>query len=264
MATGIIGRALAGAGAATEQVGLEQMKAAVERTHGSAVLRGVGSFGDVFSAKALQAMDEPLLVASTDGVGTKVELAARLGGFRGVGADIVNHCIGDILVQGARPLFFLDYIASSKLDAGNVAEVVTGMAEACAVSDCALLGGETAEMPGVYAPDAFDIQLSIQLLLMAVIGGLGSLHGVIFGAIFVGFLPQAIALLRTHLPDAIAYAPGIEPGVFGLILVLVILFEPQGIYGRWLKLKLYFDLAPLYKNATFKRQKSFAKSERLR
>lgn len=136
---------------------VDNMKAAVERTHGPAVLRGVGSFGGAFSASAIKAMDDPVLVASTDGVGTKVELAARLGRYRGVGADIVNHCIDDVLVQGARPLFFLDYIASSKLDADQVAEVVTGMAEACEVAGCALLGGETAEMPGVYAPGAFDI-----------------------------------------------------------------------------------------------------------
>ena len=136
---------------------VDQMKAAVERTHGAAVLKGVGSFGGVFSGAVLKAMDEPLLVASTDGVGTKVELAARLGKYRGVGADIVNHFIDDVLVQGARPLFFLDYIASSRLDADQVAEVVTGMAEACEVAGCALLGGETAEMPGVYAPGAFDI-----------------------------------------------------------------------------------------------------------
>ena len=134
-----------------------QMKQAVERTHGPAVLRGVGSFGGAFSGKAIKAMDEPVLVASTDGVGTKVELAARLGRYRGVGIDIVNHCIDDVLVQGARPLFFLDYIAASKLRADHVAEVVTGMAEACEAAGCALLGGETAEMPGVYAPDAFDI-----------------------------------------------------------------------------------------------------------
>jgi phosphoribosylamine--glycine ligase/phosphoribosylaminoimidazole synthetase len=133
------------------------MKAAVESTHGPAVLRGVGSFGGSFSAAALKDMDDPVLVASTDGVGTKVELAARLGRYRGVGADIVNHCINDVFVQGARPLFFLDYVASSKLDADQVAEVVTGMAEACATAGCALLGGETAEMPGVYAPGAFDI-----------------------------------------------------------------------------------------------------------
>ncbi|MGZ4680778.1 MAG: phosphoribosylamine--glycine ligase, partial [Ilumatobacteraceae bacterium] len=136
---------------------VSQMKQAVERTHGPAVLRGVGSFGGAFSAKAIKAMDEPVLVASTDGVGTKVELAARLGRYRGVGADIVNHCIDDVLVQGARPLFFLDYIASSKLRADHVAEVVTGMAEACEAAGCALLGGETAEMPGVYSPGAFDI-----------------------------------------------------------------------------------------------------------
>lgn len=136
---------------------VDQMKAAVERTHGAAVLKGVGSFGGVFSVAALKDMDEPLLVASTDGVGTKVELAARLGRYYGVGADIVNHCIGDVLVQGAKPLFFLDYIASSKLNADHVAQVVTGMAEACEVSGCALLGGETAEMPGVYTPGAFDI-----------------------------------------------------------------------------------------------------------
>ena len=136
---------------------VEQMRAAVEATHGAAVLKGVGSFGGAFSAKALVAMDDPVLVASTDGVGTKVELAARLGRYRGVGADIVNHCVNDVLVQGARPLFFLDYIAASRIDAGQVAEVVGGMADACAAAGCALLGGETAEMPGVYAPGAFDI-----------------------------------------------------------------------------------------------------------
>ena len=134
-----------------------QMKAAVERTHGPDVVRGVGSFGGVISARPLLAMRDPVLVASTDGVGTKVELAARLGKVRGVGIDIVNHCIDDVLVQSARPLLFLDYIAASRLDANLVAEVVTGMAEACEAAGCALLGGETAEMPGVYAPGAFDI-----------------------------------------------------------------------------------------------------------
>ncbi len=136
---------------------VNHMKQAVERTHGPTVLRGVGSFGGAFSGKDIKAMDEPVLVASTDGVGTKVELAARLGRYRGVGTDIVNHCIDDVLVQGARPLFFLDYVASSKIHAEHVAEVVTGMAEACEAAGCALLGGETAEMPGVYTPGAFDI-----------------------------------------------------------------------------------------------------------
>jgi phosphoribosylamine--glycine ligase/phosphoribosylformylglycinamidine cyclo-ligase len=134
-----------------------QLKTAVERTHGAEVVRGVGSFGGAFSAKALLAMDDPVLVASTDGVGTKVELAARLGKVRGTGVDIVNHCVGDVLVQSARPLFFLDYIAASTLDADLVADIVSGMGAACEAAGCTLLGGETAEMPGVYAPGAFDI-----------------------------------------------------------------------------------------------------------
>ncbi len=136
---------------------VSQLKTAVERTHGAEVVRGIGSFGGAFSAKALMAMDDPVLVASTDGVGTKVELAARLGRVRGTGMDIVNHCVGDVLVQSARPLFFLDYIAASTLDADLVAEVVSGMGAACEAAGCTLLGGETAEMPGVYMPGAFDI-----------------------------------------------------------------------------------------------------------
>jgi len=136
---------------------VSEIKAAVEATHDTGVLKGVGSFGGVFSAKAILELDDPVLVASTDGVGTKVELAARLGMVRGVGTDIVNHCIDDVLVQSARPLFFLDYIAASVIDADLVAEVVRGMADACKAAGCALLGGETAEMPGVYLPGAFDI-----------------------------------------------------------------------------------------------------------
>ena len=136
---------------------VERMTGAVERTLGPDVLRGVGSFGGVMSARPILALDDPVLVASADGVGTKVELAARLGKVHGVGVDIVNHCIDDVLVQSAKPLFFLDYIAAGSLDADLVADVVTGMAEACEAAGCVLLGGETAEMPGVYADGAFDV-----------------------------------------------------------------------------------------------------------
>ncbi len=114
------------------------------------------------------------------------------------------------------------------------------------------------------APDAFDIRLSIILLLMVVVGGVGSLHGAVYGAIFAGALPQVIAILRDYLPPAISQTPGLEPALFGVILVFFILFEPFGIYGRWLKIKLYFQMFPLYKKATFKRQKSYLKTERLR
>jgi len=127
----------------------------VKSTMTPPVLSEIGAFGGLFAADALG--PGKILVASTDGVGTKVELAARHGRWRGVGMDLVNHCTDDILVQGARPLFFLDYIATAKLVPEVVAEIVTGMAEACLASGCALLGGETAEMPGVYAPGAVDI-----------------------------------------------------------------------------------------------------------
>lgn len=136
---------------------VELMRRAVRATYGPEVLLGIGAFGGLFDASALKAMDAPVLVASTDGVGTKTKIAAALGRYDTVGIDIVNHCINDILVQGSRPLFFLDYIASAKIDPEIVATVVSGCAAACREAGCALLGGETAEMPGVYAPGEFDL-----------------------------------------------------------------------------------------------------------
>lgn len=136
---------------------VELMKAAVERTHGPRVLGGLGSFGGLFDASGLKEMKQPVLVSSTDGVGTKTRVAAAVGRFEGVGQDIVNHCVDDILVQGAEPLFFFDYVASSRLDPEMVAAVVGGASRACEAAGCALLGGETAEMPGVYTEGEFDL-----------------------------------------------------------------------------------------------------------
>jgi len=136
---------------------VEMMKSAVEATYNPAVLAGIGSFGGLFDSAALRGMKDPVLVASTDGVGTKVELAAATGRYRPIGHDIVNHCINDILVQGACPLFFLDYFATSKLNPEITAEVVAGIAEACTEAGMPLLGGETAEMPGVYTEGQFDL-----------------------------------------------------------------------------------------------------------
>jgi phosphoribosylformylglycinamidine cyclo-ligase len=136
---------------------VDLMKDAVKSTYTSSVLAGIGSFGGLFDASILKEMNSPVLVASTDGVGTKVKLATAVGRYRGIGHDIVNHSINDILVQGARPLFFMDYFATSRLDPQQTAEVVTGIAEACKESGTALLGGETAEMPGVYQPNEFDV-----------------------------------------------------------------------------------------------------------
>ena len=139
---------------------------------------------------------------------------------------------------------------------------------------------------GFMAPDIFTVLLSIQFLLMVVVGGLGSLHGALYGAVFVALLPVLISEARAHVPawaghaaavlgkgvgdtvflslDRFVKQPGLEPGVFGLILVLFILFEPLGIYGRWRKIWLYFSTFPLYKTATFRRQKTYMRSERLR
>ncbi len=114
------------------------------------------------------------------------------------------------------------------------------------------------------APDSFGVLLSIQLVTIVFIGGLGSLHGAVFGAAFVAMLPQAIALVRDDLPFGLGRLPGLEPSLFGLILVLVIMFEPAGINGRWLKLKRWAGAFPLHRRAAFRRQKSYAKSERLR
>jgi phosphoribosylaminoimidazole synthetase len=133
------------------------MAAAVRTTYGPEVLGGIGAFGGLYDASGLKSLTRPVLVASTDGVGTKVSLAAAAKRYRSIGHDIVNHCVNDILVQGARPLFFLDYIASARVAPAQVADMVGGMAEACRAAGCALLGGETAEMPGVYAREAFDV-----------------------------------------------------------------------------------------------------------
>ncbi len=138
------------------------------------------------------------------------------------------------------------------------------------VMSFAVSGGFTALAGGLFAhklayltPDAFNFLLSIQLLMMVVVGGLGTVHGAIYGAIFVGLLPQAIAIAKDYIPPVIGEFPGLEPGVFGLILVLFIVFEPMGIYGRWIKLKLYLEMFPLYRKATFKKQKTYLKTERL-
>src|SRR5688500_18028100 len=125
-------------------------------TFNERTLSEIGSFGGMFSG-AFPGMTEPILVASADGVGTKLKLAFETGIHNTVGADLVNHCVNDILVQGARPLFFLDYFATGKLEPDVTASVVEGMARACRENGCVLLGGETAEMPDFYAPGEYDL-----------------------------------------------------------------------------------------------------------
>ena len=120
------------------------------------VLSGLGGFGALFRAD-FRSLEEPVLVSSTDGVGTKLLVARRTGRFDTLGSDLVNHCIDDILVMGAEPLFFLDYVAAGSFPPGRLQAIVKGFADACREQGVALMGGETAEMPGVYAPDDFDL-----------------------------------------------------------------------------------------------------------
>jgi phosphoribosylformylglycinamidine cyclo-ligase len=120
------------------------------------VLSEIGSFGGLFRLDAA-GVEDPVLVASADGVGTKLRVAFMTGEHRTIGRDLVNHCVNDILVQGAEPLFFLDYLATGRLDPDVAVQIVEGLASACRENGCALLGGETAEMPGFYADGEYDV-----------------------------------------------------------------------------------------------------------
>jgi phosphoribosylformylglycinamidine cyclo-ligase len=133
-----------------------RIKALAKGTFNSAVLSEIGSFGGMFRPD-FQRYEEPVLVASTDGVGTKIKIAIAAGVHDTVGYDLVAHCVDDILVQGAVPLFFLDYIALGKMDPLKVEAIVRGFTRACAEFSCPLIGGETAEMPGTYAEDDYDL-----------------------------------------------------------------------------------------------------------
>jgi phosphoribosylformylglycinamidine cyclo-ligase len=134
----------------------DRIKELAKRTFNERTLSEIGSFGGMFDG-AFPSLAQPVLVASADGVGTKLKIAFATGIHSTVGRDLVNHCVNDILVQGARPLFFLDYIATGKLSPETVAGIVEGVANGCRENGCVLLGGETAEMPGFYADGEYDI-----------------------------------------------------------------------------------------------------------
>ena len=135
---------------------VRRIKPLAKSTFTSGVLSEIGSFGGLFRLDTAGAKD-PMLVSSADGVGTKLKIAFMTNEHRTIGVDLVNHCVNDILVQGARPLFFLDYLATGRLPPDVAEQIVDGLARACRENGCALLGGETAEMPGFYADGEYDL-----------------------------------------------------------------------------------------------------------
>jgi phosphoribosylformylglycinamidine cyclo-ligase len=196
---------------------LARAKSAIRSTWDHRVKSDVGSFGGLYQA----APGEPYLVASVDGVGTKVKVAALAGRYDTVGQDLVNHCVDDILVQGAEPLFFLDYFATGVLEEDVLPQVLTGLAQACRENGCALLGGETAEMPGLYARGDFD-------LAGAIIGRVqpddvldGSRIRVgdrIWGLPSTGLHTNGFSLARRVLLDDAGLDLGADPGPLGQTL----------------------------------------------
>ncbi|MFZ0663913.1 MAG: phosphoribosylformylglycinamidine cyclo-ligase [Acidobacteriaceae bacterium] len=134
----------------------QRIKYLAQRTFTKNVLSEIGGFGGLFRLDTVK-FKQPVLVSSADGVGTKLKIAFEMGIHHTVGADLVNHCVNDIAVQGATPLFFLDYLATGRLDAEITEKIVEGLADACRANGCALIGGETAQMPGFYADGEYDL-----------------------------------------------------------------------------------------------------------
>lgn len=191
--------------AANEAV--NRIKKLAKSTFNPNVLSDIGSFGGMFSG-LFPEMREPVLVASCDGVGTKLKIAFLTGVHNTIGYDLVSACVGDILVQGARPLFFLDYIATGKLQPGVIESIVDGLARGCRESSCALLGGETAEMPGFYGDGEYDIAGFIVGVVdrAKVIDGSRIIAGdVVFGLPSLGLHTNGYSLARKLFLDVAGY-----------------------------------------------------------
>jgi phosphoribosylformylglycinamidine cyclo-ligase len=202
------------------------------------VLSDIGSFGGMFACN-FAGMKEPVLVSSTDGVGTKLKIAVMMNRHNTVGGDLVNHCIDDILVQGARPLFFMDYVATGRLNPDVIVSVVEGVARACKEAGCALIGGETAEMPGFYGDGEYDVAGFIVGIVdrARIIDGKSIRHGdLLIGLPSVGLHTNGYSLARKLFFEVAKLGP--DSRVEGL----------EGTVGEEL-LKPHINYAPMLREA---------------
>jgi phosphoribosylformylglycinamidine cyclo-ligase len=213
---------------------VRRMKSHVAKTHSAAVLTGLGSFGTMFSLKdALAGMRDPVMVQSTDGVGTKTKVTVMAGRYEALGRDLVAAVAGDIAVMGARPLTFLDYLGLHKTDPAIVEQLVKGMSEACAEAGIALVGGETAEMPAVYAPGELDVVGFVTGVVerSQVITGASITAGdVVYGVSSTGLHTNGWSLARKLLFEMHGYKIDEPQSELGGATLADVLLEPHGNY----------------------------------
>lgn len=215
---------------------LRRIKERVSQTHNASVLTGLGSFGSLFDfSQVVKEYDEPVLVQSVDGVGTKLMVATMAGRHDTIGIDIVNHCCNDILCQGAKPLTFLDYIAVESLDPGQIEQIVSGMAKACEETGTALVGGETAELPGVYIKGEYDLAGIITGVVekSKIITGQDIVEGdVILGLPSSGLHTNGYTLARNVFFDRLKFSIDSTPAELNGRSVGEALLEPHRDYSR--------------------------------
>jgi phosphoribosylformylglycinamidine cyclo-ligase len=207
--TGSVSYSDAGVDISSGEKSKQRIKMLARKTFNKNVLSEIGGFGGLF-ALDLEKFPQPVLVSSTDGVGTKLKVAFELGIHHTVGQDLVNHCVNDIAVQGATPLFFLDYLATGKLEDMTVEKVVQGISEACKANGCALIGGETAQMPGFYGDGEYDLAGTIIGAVnrdRIITGAKIQVGDVLLGLPSNGLHTNGYSLARKLLFDVAKYGP---------------------------------------------------------
>ena len=210
---------------------VDRIKPAAAATRRAGVMEGLGGFGALFDPRAA-GYDDPVLVAATDGVGTKLRIAIDTGALDGVGIDLVAICVNDLVCQGAEPLFFLDYFATGKLSVDEGARVIAGIAEGCRLSGCALIGGETAEMPGMYAAGDFDLA---GFAVGAMQRGTALPRDVAAGDVLLGLRSDGVHSNGFSLVRKVAETAGLswtDPSPFGEGTLGEALLAPTRLYVR--------------------------------